>query len=191
MAVGVSTGGPNALTVLLSGLPASFPVPIVIVQHMPAVLTERLAARLDDASALSVREAEDGDVLAPGGVWIAPGGYHMTVQRRGTVVEAHLNQDPPENSCRPSVDVLLRSVAGVYGAGVLAVILTGMGQDGLCGCRRIVEQHGRVLAQDEASSVVWGMPGAVTNAGLAEAVLPLPELSRAITSRASAARSPR
>jgi two-component system chemotaxis response regulator CheB len=190
VAIGVSIGGPNALPVLLGGLRADFPVPIVIVQHMPKMFTKKFAARLDNACALTVREASDGDVLAPGGVWIAPGGYHMTVERRGDV-RVHINEDPPENFCRPAVDVLFRSVADVYGAGVLAVIMTGMGKDGLRGCKRIVEQRGRVLAQDEASSVVWGMAGAVTNAGLTEAVLPLQKLARAIIARASIIRKRR
>lgn len=180
VAVGVSTGGPNALVELLSALPADLPVPVVIVQHMPPVFTRLLAERLAARSPLPVREAAGGEELTGGGVWLAPGDYHMAVVRRQARYYIQLHQEPPENSCRPAVDVLLRSVAAAHGAGVLAVIMTGMGQDGLRGCELVRQAGGRVFAQDEATSVVWGMPGAVVRAGLAEKILPLSELALAI-----------
>jgi two-component system chemotaxis response regulator CheB len=191
VAVGVSTGGPNALTVLLGQLPGDFPVPIVVVQHLPALFTGLLAARLDRTSELTVHEAKDGDVLSPGGVWLAPGGYHMVATRLGAGVTVRLNQDPPENSCRPAADVLFRSVAQAYGAGVLAVVMTGMGQDGFRGCKFVIEQGGHVVVQDEASSVVWGMPGYVAQAGMAERILPLDDIAKEITERAFQKRHPR
>jgi two-component system chemotaxis response regulator CheB len=173
IAIGVSTGGPNALTEILRQLPAELPVPIVIVQHMPPVFTKYLAERLDAISLLTVREAHSGDVLAPGGAWLAPGNFHMALARSPSGPIVQLHQGPPENSCRPAVDVLLRSVAEVYGSASLAVVLTGMGQDGLIGCEAIAAAGGGVVVQDQASSVVWGMPGAVTRAGRADQVLPL------------------
>jgi two-component system, chemotaxis family, protein-glutamate methylesterase/glutaminase len=186
LAVGVSTGGPNALAELLSALPTDFPVPVVIVQHMPALFTKLLAERLQTKSPLKIREGIAGEVLRSGQVWIAPGGYHMVVERnheqRGQVRLA-TNQEPPENSCRPAVDVLFRSVVKAYGAGTLALILTGMGRDGLRGCELIHHANGQILAQDEASSVVWGMPGVVSQAGLADKVLPLNQLAPEIMRR--------
>ena len=173
LVIGVSTGGPNALAQLMPTIPASIPVPVLIVQHMPASFTTTLARRLDGASKLSVREARAGEVLQPGVVRIAPGGFHMVVEQKPQGVILQLNEDPPEQGCRPAVDVLFRSVAEVYGQHTLALILTGMGKDGLNGSEAIVEEGGTLFAQDEATSVVWGMPGAVTRAGLAEKVLPL------------------
>ncbi len=185
--IGVSTGGPNALAEVIPALPADLSVPVAIVQHMPPVFTRTLAERLNASSQVTVVEAEHGMVLKPGWVYIAPGGYHMTVQRDGTRVVAQLNQQPPENFCRPSVDVLFRSAAAVYGSRLLGVVLTGMGKDGLEGAETIVGRDGHVLAQDEASSVVWGMPGFVARAGLADAVLPLgsvaPEVARRCANR--------
>ncbi len=171
--IGSSTGGPNALAEIFPRLPADFPVPIVIVQHMPPMFTRLLAERLTAQSAIRVQEGTSGGVLQPGQAWIAPGDYHMIVVRDGTQVRLLVHQDPPENSCRPAVDVLLRSVAKTYGSETLSVILTGMGQDGLRGCEAVREAGGQVLAQDEATSVVWGMPGYVARAGLADRVLPL------------------
>jgi two-component system chemotaxis response regulator CheB len=181
--VGVSTGGPSALAELLPALPAGLGVPVLVVQHMPAIFTRLLAERLDRACPLRVREALDGEPLEPGTVLVAPGGRHLAVDRRGGQVVAACLDDPPEHFCRPAVDVLFRTAAAVYGPGVLAVVLTGMGSDGLAGAQAIVRAGGAVLAQDEASSVVWGMPGAVARAGLAEAVLPLAELAPAIAAR--------
>lgn len=183
VAIGVSTGGPNALAILLSEIPADFPVPILIVQHMPPMFTQLLAERLAAKSRIPVAEAVDGVLLKPGQVWIAPGDFHMIVQREGNEVKLATHQAPPENSCRPSVDVLLRSVAQVYGASAIAVILTGMGQDGLHGCQYIRQVGGQVLAQDEASSVVWGMPSYVINAGLANRIVPLEQMVNEIMHR--------
>lgn len=173
VAIGVSTGGPVALGEILTALPATFPVPILIVQHMPPVFTRLLAERLSSRSALEVREGADGDLLLPGRAFVAPGSMHMGVARTGAEVTLRLVADPPENSCRPAVDVLFRSVAQVYEGGALGLVLTGMGQDGLNGCMALREARGRVLVQDEATSIVWGMPGYVARAGLADAVLPL------------------
>jgi two-component system chemotaxis response regulator CheB len=173
VAIGTSTGGPNALADVFRRLPADFPVPIVIVQHMPPMFTRLLAERLSAEFPLRVQEGNSGGVLQPGHAWLAPGDHHMIVIRDSLQVRILVHQDPPENSCRPAVDVLLRSVAQTFGPHSLAVILTGMGQDGLRGCEAIRETGGQILAQDEATSVVWGMPGYVARAGLADRVLPL------------------
>jgi two-component system chemotaxis response regulator CheB len=183
VAIGTSTGGPNALADLLPGLPADFPVPIVIVQHMPPIFTKLLADRLTARIALEVVEGSAGEALRPGKIWIAPGDYHMGLEKSANGARVKLNQEPPENSCRPAVDALFRSVAQVYGAATLGVILTGMGQDGLRGCEHIREAGGQVLVQDEASSVVWGMPGFVSRAGLADKELPLNQLAGEIVRR--------
>ena len=190
--IGVSTGGPAALDVMLPALPAHFPLPVLIVQHMPALFTRMLAEHLDSRCPLRIVEAGEGAPIAPGTVSIARGDWHLEAlapKSPLTPATLHLTQALPENHCRPAADVLFRSAARVYGAGVLAVVLTGMGSDGLNGCRLIREQGGSVLAQDEASSTVWGMPGAVTHAGLAQRVLPLdamaPEILR-IAGRAPA-----
>ncbi|MGJ5672517.1 MAG: protein-glutamate methylesterase/protein-glutamine glutaminase [Nostochopsis sp.] len=183
VAIGVSTGGPNALATLLGEFPADLSVPILIVQHMPPMFTKLLAERLSSKCQIRVDEAMPGVALEPGHAWIAPGDFHMVVQRDQAVVRLAMHQTPPENSCRPSVDVLLRSVAQVYGAGAIAVILTGMGQDGLHGCQCIREVGGQVFAQDKASSVVWGMPGFVVNAGLADQVVPLEQMAGEIMRR--------
>jgi len=180
IAIGVSTGGPRALAEILPRFPADLPVPVLIVQHMPRLFTKLLADRLAAKSRIQVSEACGGDRLTPGHAWIAPGDFHMTVRNSGGGVLVAINQEPPENSCRPAVDVLFRSVAAVYGAGALAVVMTGMGQDGLRGCTAIRENHGNVIVQDEASSVVWGMPGAVAHAGLAESIVPLDGLAELI-----------
>jgi two-component system chemotaxis response regulator CheB len=185
VAIGVSTGGPNALADLIPRLPADLRVPVVIVQHMPPMFTRLLAERLNAQSPLDVREASHGLPIVPGTVTIAQGDYHMVLERRGTAVVAALNQDPPENSCRPAVDPLFRSVVALYGARTLAIILTGMGQDGLHGCQHVREAGGQILAQDEASSVVWGMPGFVVRGGLADKVIPLSEMAAEVTRRVS------
>jgi two-component system, chemotaxis family, protein-glutamate methylesterase/glutaminase len=183
LAIGTSTGGPNALAEVIPRLPQDFPVPVVVVQHMPPLFTCLLAERLNSQSQLAVREAEAGKILEPGSVWIARGDFHMTVEQRGTNVMLNLNQDPPENSCRPAVDVLFRSVARVYGAETLGVVMTGMGSDGARGAQHIRDAGGEILVQDEASAVVWGMPGAVISAGAADGIYPLPEISQEIVRR--------
>lgn len=187
VAIGTSTGGPSALSELIPRLPADLPVPIVIVQHMPPLFTHLLAERLNAIGPLDVREGKDGEKLQRGQVRIAPGDQHMTVTRKGTDFLLGLNRDPHENSCRPAVDVLFRSVAKTYGANVLAVVLTGMGSDGTQGAAAVREAGGEVIVQDEESSVVWGMPGKVVAASLADRIYPLsgiaPELVRRVSMR--------
>lgn len=178
-----STGGPNALTAVIPALPADFPVPIAIVQHMPPMFTDLFAKRLDEVSGLKVREAANGDELMSGKVYIAPGGKHLEILHEGGKRVCRLSDAPPENSCRPAADVLFRSAVRVFGGEILGVVLTGMGQDGLRGCEHIVEAGGTVIAQDQASSVVWGMPGAVAQAGIADQVLPLEQIAPAISAR--------
>jgi two-component system chemotaxis response regulator CheB len=176
LVIGVSTGGPAALEILLPNLPANFPLPVLIVQHMPELFTKMLAERLNSRCPLQVREGVEGEPVRAGTVYIAKGNWHLEVQagaRLGLPATLHLNQGALENHCRPAVDVLFRSAAAVYGTGVLAVVLTGMGSDGMIGARLIREHSGSVLAQDQASSTVWGMPGSVITAGLAHKVLPL------------------
>jgi two-component system chemotaxis response regulator CheB len=184
LAIGSSTGGPNALHEIIPALPSDLPVPVVIVQHMPAVFTDLLATRLNEVSKLRVHEAKQAQAIERGNVYIAPGGKHMAVYADNGTLRARLNEDPPENSCRPAVDVLFRSVAKVCGAGTVGAVLTGMGQDGMRGAQWIREAGGRVLAQDRESSVVWGMPGAVAEAGLADEIVPLSKVAAALVRRA-------
>ncbi|AIY16331.1 protein-glutamate methylesterase/protein-glutamine glutaminase [Pimelobacter simplex] len=179
--IGCSTGGPDALARLLPQLPADLGVPVLVVQHMPPVFTAMLAQRLDKASALTVREAADGDDVRPGEVLIAPGDFHLRLRRTALGARVVLDQGPQENFCRPAVDVLFRSALEVYGGGALATVLTGMGQDGLAGARELAAAGARIVVQDEESSVVWGMPGAVAGAGLADDVLPLERLAERIS----------
>ena len=183
--IGVSTGGPAALEAILPALPGTFPLPVLIVQHMPELFTRLLAERLAPRCALPVVEAAEGDLLRAGRIVIARGNWHLEVlspARAGSATTLHLTQSSPENHCRPSVDVLFRSASAACGSGVLAVVLTGMGSDGLAGAQVVRAHRGTVLAQDEATSTVWGMPGAVGRAGLAHRILPLqsigPELVR-------------
>ena len=178
--IATSTGGPVALEAVLSALPVGFPVPIVIVQHMPAFFTSQLAMRLSEKCAIRVREARSGEPLEPGTALIAPGDYHLQVRRRGTKCYTLTNSLPQENSCRPAADVLFRSAAEEYGNQVFAVVMTGMGLDGLKGCEAIQSAGGRIVVQDEATSVIWGMPGAVATAGLASKVLPLDRIAAEI-----------
>jgi two-component system chemotaxis response regulator CheB len=180
--IGSSTGGPNALEEVLSGLPGNFPLPILIVQHMPPIFTAYLAERLDKRTELSGQEAKDGDIPQPGNIYMAPGGHHMVIQKKGEQAAIFINQDPPENFCRPAVDPLFRSVAKYHGTGVIGLILTGMGEDGRRGSEEVVKRGGIIIAQDEDTSVVWGMPGAVVQAGLASEVLPISKISSHIMS---------
>jgi two-component system, chemotaxis family, protein-glutamate methylesterase/glutaminase len=181
--IGVSTGGPNALTQVLPALPAELGVPLLVVQHMPPVFTRMLAERLDERCALRVREAVDGARPRPGEIWIARGDWHMELRREQGLLTIREQQGAPVNSCRPAVDVLFSSAVRCCGGGLLAVVLTGMGRDGTRGAQEIHEAGGMVLAQDQASSVVWGMPGSVVEAGLADEVRPLEEMAQAIQSR--------
>ncbi len=174
--IGVSTGGPTALGTILPELPPDFPLPILVVQHMPPLFTRLLAERLNSTCQLPVGEAHQGCAVEPGEILIAPGDFHMRLVASGGVVKVTLDQLPRQNSCRPAVDALFASTGEVYGGAALAIILTGMGQDGLRGVEILRARGASVLAQDEASSVVWGMPGAVVNAGLADRVLPLNEV---------------
>ncbi len=178
--VGVSTGGPNALAKLLGGFPAHFPLPVLIVQHMPPTFTALLAKRLDQNCALKVKEAVHGQEVEQGTVLLAPGDYHLRVVKDGLRVLTSLDQGPPRHSCRPAADNLFESAAKVWGGASIGVILTGMGQDGLAGLRSMRAAGARVIAQDRATSVVWGMPGAVAEAGLAQKVLPLAMIYEAI-----------
>ena len=180
LAIGCSTGGPEALAHVLQSLPGDLPVPVVTVQHMPPVFTAMFAQRLDGNCALKVKEARDGDALVPGTVLIAPGDFHMRVRKSGQRILVSTDQGPQENFCRPAVDPLFRSVADVFGAATLAVVLTGMGSDGRKGAEPLRALGCEVLVQDEQTSVVWGMPGAIANAGLATSILPLPQVAPAI-----------
>ena len=189
VAIGISTGGPNALSVLIPQLPRELAVPMVIVQHMPPIFTKLLSDRLAAQSQIGVVEGVTGMVLRPGQAIMAPGGNHMVVRRLGGSVYVETNQQAPENSCRPAVDVLFRSVAAAFGPRVLAVIMTGMGNDGLQGCSAIRQAGGEVYVQDEASSVVWGMPGFVARAGLALKTLPLANIAGEIVRRVDRHRS--
>ena len=180
LAIGASTGGPQALLTLLKGLTSVDRVPILITQHMPPTFTAILAEHLSRATDVSAKEAEDGEQITAGRVYIAPGDYHMLVERQGAGACIRLDKGPPENFCRPAVDPMFRAIAGTYGGRALGVVLTGMGHDGLRGSRDLISAGGTVLAQDEASSVVWGMPGAVATAGLCSNVLPLSQLGNAV-----------
>lgn len=181
---GVSTGGPDALCKVLPGIPRDFPVPIVMVQHMPAVFTKLLADRLTAKANLPVKEAQGGEKVQPGTIWLAPGGKHLSINssRDGLFLRTD-DRTPPRNYCRPSVDVLFESAVKITGPSTLAVMLTGMGSDGLESCEQIRKQGGQIVAQDQQTSVVWGMPGAVTRAGLADAVKPVNEIAQEIVQR--------
>ena len=179
--IATSTGGPNALAEVIPRLPGDLGVPVLVVQHMPPVFTRLLAERLDTKSALHVEEATEGARIEPGKVLIAPGDYHMRVAAGGASV--HLDQGPPENSCRPAADVLFRSAADVWGEHLLGVVMTGMGKDALLGAEALVRAGGEVITQDEATSVVWGMPRHVSQQGLSSGDYPVKEIARAIEER--------
>jgi two-component system chemotaxis response regulator CheB len=174
--VAVSTGGPTALAEVLPAFVPEARVPVIVVQHMPAFFTAQLAERLAKTRGLPVREAVDGELVRPGEVLLAPGGRHLELVGDAAQPRVRLTDAPPENSCRPSADVLFRSAVRLWGEGTLGVVLTGMGRDGLAGARAIAAAGGGVIAQDEFTSVVWGMPGEVVRAGLADAVLPLAQV---------------
>jgi two-component system chemotaxis response regulator CheB len=184
VAIGCSTGGPQALAALVARLPR-LPVPVVLVQHMPAGFTTMLAEHLDRLGPHRCAEARDGEALAPGHIHLAPGDRHLLVEAHAAGLRARLTTDPPENFCRPAVDPMLRSAVRAVGGRLLATILTGMGHDGLEGCRAVAAAGGTVLAQDEASSVVWGMPGAVARAGLAALLAPPAALAERIAALAA------
>ncbi|GAA3795667.1 protein-glutamate methylesterase/protein-glutamine glutaminase [Cellulomonas soli] len=175
--LGSSTGGPEALSKFFTALNQPLPVPLLVTQHMPPVFTRQLAARLDRLGPARVHEAGDGVPLQNGHVYIAPGDRHLEVRRAGAALQTQLTDGPPVNYCRPSVDVLFRSAVRACGGDLLAVVLTGMGADGRTGCEDVVTAGGLVLVQDEPTSVVWGMPGAVATAGLAHRILPLPDVA--------------
>jgi two-component system chemotaxis response regulator CheB len=177
IAIGSSTGGPQALFKVFQMLGKVPNLPIFVTQHMPATFTTILAEHLAQASGMPAAEAKDGEPVTPGRIYVAPGDFHMTIHVEGTRKVMRLDKNPPENFCRPAVDPMLRSLAKVYGGKVLTLILTGMGQDGMKGGKEIINAGGVVVAQDEGTSVVWGMPGAVTGAGLCSAVLPLSDIA--------------
>lgn len=176
VAIGSSTGGPKVLMELLAQI-KNLPVPIVITQHMPKTFTSLLAQHITQNSGVPCSEGKEGEAIKPGHAYVAPGGYHMTFRKSGESVTTHINEDPPENFCRPSVNPMLRSLFPIYGGRILCVILTGMGNDGSQACNDLVAQGGQVIAQDEETSVVWGMPGAVAMAGLCSAVLPYNDIA--------------
>jgi two-component system chemotaxis response regulator CheB len=186
--IGVSTGGPNALMKVLPEIPADFAVPLVVVQHMPPLFTRFLAERLEKVCALQVKEAAHGDKLDPGTIWIAPGDHHLEMDRTDSGVVVRLHQGPLENSCRPAVDPTFRSAVECFGSRVLGVVMTGMGHDGLQGARCIYDGGGQILAQDEKTSVVWGMPRFVVEEGLPDEVLPLERLAAGIQQRVAIGR---
>lgn len=183
IALAAATGGPNALADVIPRLPKDLPVPVLVVQHMPAIFTRCLAERLAERSALRVVEVQGGELLAAGTVYVAQGGYHLELAREADGVRTVLGQGPAEHSSKPAADVLFRSLSRVYGARALAVVLTGMGSDGKLGAQELVAAGGRVLVQSGPSCVVWGMPRAVEEAGLAEAVVPLKDVAEAICTR--------
>lgn len=182
IAIGSSTGGPQALEKVLRGLDKTLPQPIFITQHMPATFTQILADHLARDTGRMVCEAQDGQVVNPSEIYVAPGDYHMLIQGQANDLKIRLTQTERENYCRPSVDPMLRSLVEIYGSSLLTVILTGMGHDGLGGSQECVERGGTVIAQDEASSVVWGMPGAVATAGVCAAVSSIDRIAQHVNS---------
>jgi two-component system chemotaxis response regulator CheB len=172
-----STGGPNALAEVIENLPGSVAAPVLVVQHMPPVFTQMLADRLDSRSQLRVVESSPGKRVRPGTVYIAQGGTHLVVRRSGTEVLLDADDGPSVHSVKPSADVLFKSAVEVWGGNLLSVVMTGMGEDGLDGCRAVAAAGGMVVAQDRESSLVWGMPGAVARAGLASEIVPLDQIA--------------
>jgi len=180
VAIGVSTGGPAALAKIIPQFPAGFPLPVFVVQHMPPLFTQLLSERLDSLTPLSVHEGADGETPVPGHIYVAPGDRHMRLMNSVQGPAIALDQGPPLNSCRPAADALFGSLAEVYGAAVVAAVLTGMGHDGMSGAQQLAARGAHILAQDEETSVVWGMPGAVVGAGVAHEILPLDGIVPAI-----------
>jgi two-component system, chemotaxis family, protein-glutamate methylesterase/glutaminase len=177
LAIGSSTGGPQALFTLIQALGRTVNIPVVLTQHMPPTFTPLLAEHITKLGGLPCAEAKDGEALISGHIHLAPGDQHLIVERQSGTIRARLSSGPPENFCRPAVDPMLRSAADAYGGRVLVAMLTGMGQDGLAGTRHVVDSGGAAIAQDEATSIVWGMPGAIARAGLCHAVLPLTRMA--------------
>ncbi|HIC93781.1 MAG TPA: chemotaxis protein CheB, partial [Anaerolineae bacterium] len=176
VAVGASTGGPKALDHLLSSLPVGLPAPVLVVQHMPPGFTRSFAERLNQRSPLLVKEAEEGDAVLPGRAYVAPGDHHMLIERQGGREIIRLDKSPRVKGLRPSADVTMRSVADVYGAGSIGVVLTGMGSDGAEGLKAIKERGGVTIAQDRATSIIYGMPRAAVESGCVDKVLPLDKI---------------
>lgn len=185
LGIGCSTGGPRALQLLLSQLPTHLRIPVLVTQHMSVEFTEFFAQHLTRVTGQECRLALEGDILAPGRVYLAPGGLHMTIIQELRGPRIHLDDGPPQNFCKPSVNPMMSSLAHVYGKGLMAVILTGMGHDGLDGCREVADLGGTIYVQDQNTSVIWGMPGAVANAGLADKILPLEVLANLVTQKVS------
>jgi two-component system chemotaxis response regulator CheB len=179
LAIAASTGGPNAVAAVIAGLPRDFPLPVLVTQHMPPIFTTMFAQRLARESSLPCDEARDGEILHPGRVYVAPGDHHMTVanMRNGGEPTIHITSDPPEHHCRPAADPMFRTAAQTFPNGVLAVVMTGMGEDGRRGCEAVAAAGGRIIVQDEATSVVWGMPGSVVASGIPCSILPLQSIS--------------
>lgn len=190
LAIGCSTGGPNALATVFANLPKDLGVPVVITQHMPPLFTRMLAERLTASSGIPVVEAAEGDVLEPNRAYVAPGDYHMTFRRDGVHIRVVLNQDPPENSCRPAVDVMFRSVAKLFGPDTIAAVLTGMGHDGAVGARYIAEAGGWIIVQDEKSCVVPSMPNSVVALGVHNETIELSRLGQHFGLRCRTSASP-
>jgi len=176
LVIGSSTGGPQALMTFFKGLDGNFDIPVLVTQHMPPNFTKILAQHISKSAGVPAAEAKHGEIIEPGNIYVAPGDFHMLLEEDGNDRRISLNQNPPVNYCRPAVDPMLDSIAKIYGSKALVVILTGMGYDGLKGGEGIVAAGGRVIAQDENTSVVWGMPGAVASAGICTEVLPIEKL---------------
>ena len=181
--IGISTGGPQSLNRIITQFPREFRAPILLVQHMPPVFTRMFAERLNQIGPLPVREARAGEAIETGKIYVAPGDYHMRVEKSYSSTRIALDQTAPQNACRPAVDVLFLSLAETYGSAVVGAVLTGMGQDGKRGCEELKAKGAHVIVQDEASSVVWGMPGAVVRAGAADEILPLEKIVPAMVRR--------
>ncbi len=180
LAIGASTGGPNALVEFFASLGKDFPLPVLVTQHMPPLFTQILAERLEKASLIQAAEAEDGEVIKPGKIYVAPGDIHMLVKKSGGKEVISLEKSPPENFCRPAVDPLFRSVGDCYKSNAIACVFTGMGEDGKSGAEYLSKKGVPIYVQDRESSVIWGMPGAIASAGLATEILPPIELARLI-----------